>query len=406
MVQRKFFSAFTLSIDLPGSFFVYSRVAEPFHSIFINNRLNTNSLVEPITKQIELQSQPPFLLYRNQRSAISGFWFYSREDNVRIHSLLETLIKKCNNAQPGRNEISQQIQVVEQQPQPRPGFVKQPRQGFVKQHNGHDKKDVDIFSMLSKAQEDFNKSGVPPTGAQMDQRFAAMQINNPPKQQQIPHEVLTRQLSNAMPDITPDITSNVMNFFAAAQQPNGVVPVKADVQKIQSQNKPFINANHSVAPVQTLDEIEKQHRVSASPPQQKIGKTMGSAGVGFITHRDVSLAEPKMVKTDFNNLLNSVAQQQKQTISPQPMMKLPPQGAFIQTQPSGKPTLITPAMFQATNAEEKGPIPQSIQSNIRPEPLTQNQLLQALNYMLETDPEFIRKVHEAYVKSFNRIVSL
>jgi mRNA-decapping enzyme 1B len=120
----------------------------------------------------------------------------------------------------------------------------------------------------------------------------------------------------------------------------------------------------------------------------------------------VFFAEPKMVKTDFNNLLNSVAQQQKQAVSPQPMMKLPPQGAF-QTQGSNKPTLITPMMFQATHVEEKVPMPvPTHQSNIRPEPLTQNQLLQALNFMLETDPEFIRKVHEAYVKSFNKIVSL
>lgn len=258
------FHVLTHAIALLGSFFVYSRVAEPFHSIFINNRLNTNSLVEPITKQIELQSQPPFLLYRNQRSAISGFWFYAKDDNIRVHSLLEKLIKKCNNARPAENNNSNHHHPVVQPQQQQ----QQQRQAFVKQQNGNAKKDVDIFSMLSKAQEDFNKTGGPPTGAQMDQKFAAMQLKNPPPQQQIPHEALVRQLSNAMPDIT---SPNVMNFFAAAQQPNGV-PMKADVQINQSQNKPF-NANHSVAPpVQTLDEIEKQHRVSASPPQQKIGE--------------------------------------------------------------------------------------------------------------------------------------
>lgn len=107
-----------------------------------------------------------------------------------------------------------------------------------------------------------------------------------------------------------------------------------------------------------------------------------------------------MVKTDFNNLLNTVAQQQ-QSVSPQPM-KLQQPGAFA----SSKPTLITPAMFQATNVVEEKMVPAPSQSNVRPEPLTKNQLLQALDYLLQTDPEFIGKVHEAYVKSFNKIVSL
>lgn len=256
-----------------GSFFVYSRVAEPYNSIFINNRLNTNSLVEPITKQIELQQQSPFLLYRNQRSVISGFWFYCKEDCVRVHLLLEKLIKKCNNARPAENNnhsINNQHPVIQQQQQ------QQQIPAFVKSQNGQPMREVDIFSMLSKAQEDFNNSsgsvterqagpGGPP---QLSQKFAGMQMNNPPQQQQL-HQPLMKQLSNAMPDIT---SPNVVNFFAAAQQPNGSGPVSADGQIIQSQNKQFIAKHSTVPPVQTLDEIEKQHRVSSSPPQQKVGK--------------------------------------------------------------------------------------------------------------------------------------
>lgn len=88
-------------------------------------------------------------------------------------------------------------------------------------------------------------------------------------------------------------------------------------------------------------------------------------------------------------------------------MKLQQPGAF-QSHASNKPTLITPAMFQKSNSiEEKLPAvqPVQMQPTFRPEPLTQNQLIQALNYMLETDPDFIRKVHEAYIKSFKKIVA-
>lgn len=269
-----------------GSFFVYSRVAEPFHSIFINNRLNTNSLVEPITKPIELQSQPPFLLYRNQRSAISGFWFYCKEDCVRIHGLLEKLIKKCN------TNITKSDQVVTHHPLPQQQQHHHQQTSFqnIQGLNGNSnsqKKDVDIFSMLTKAQAEFTSSNGPPNLnlVAVEQKFSEMQMNPiqviQQQQQQQPsapshhhHQPLMKQISSAMPDIT---SPNVVSFFAAAQQPNanGVV-LDGHHQIIQPQGQPHFLANpHQIVqqpPVQTLDEIEKQHRVSSISP--KVGKCL------------------------------------------------------------------------------------------------------------------------------------
>lgn len=39
------------------------------------------------------------------------------------------------------------------------------------------------------------------------------------------------------------------------------------------------------------------------------------------------------------------------------------------------------------------------------QPLTETQLLQALSYLMKNDPSFIRKIHEAYLKSFADMVS-
>jgi mRNA-decapping enzyme 1B len=38
-------------------------------------------------------------------------------------------------------------------------------------------------------------------------------------------------------------------------------------------------------------------------------------------------------------------------------------------------------------------------------PLTRNQLLQAITYLIKNDADFINKLHEAYVKSFNEMIS-
>lgn len=177
--------------------------------------------------------------------------------------MLERLIKKCNNVRDNGNKSNQPVSAAQQQKQ-------QNHQAFVKGQNGGG----DIFSMLSKAQEDFNKSGsVSESSQQLNQNFAGMQLNNPLPQHQSTHQhqPLMKQLSNAMPDIT---SPNVVNFFAAAQIPNGLA--KGEGQKIPSQTKPFIS-NHPLAqPVPTLDEIEKQHRVSSSPPQQKSGESLNT----------------------------------------------------------------------------------------------------------------------------------
>jgi hypothetical protein len=58
--------------------------------------------------------------------------------------------------------------------------------------------------------------------------------------------------------------------------------------------------------------------------------------------------------------------------------------------------LITPTMFAPSSNNNNN-------ENKKPslaEPLTKNQLVQALNYLIENDDDFMRKVHEAYIKSF------
>lgn len=40
-----------------------------------------------------------------------------------------------------------------------------------------------------------------------------------------------------------------------------------------------------------------------------------------------------------------------------------------------------------------------------PEPLTKNQLIQALDYLIANDDEFMMKIHDAYLKSFKAMSS-
>lgn len=56
--------------------------------------------------------------------------------------------------------------------------------------------------------------------------------------------------------------------------------------------------------------------------------------------------------------------------------------------PTG-PTLVTPNMLMKSKDPDL-------------QPLNQQQLVQALKYLLENDSDFLRKVHDAYMKNFER----
>lgn len=54
---------------------------------------------------------------------------------------------------------------------------------------------------------------------------------------------------------------------------------------------------------------------------------------------------------------------------------------------------------QQTIGQQNNDLPTTVQ------PLTETQLLQAISYLMKNDPSFIRKIHEAYLKSFAEMVS-
>lgn len=68
----------------------------------------------------------------------------------------------------------------------------------------------------------------------------------------------------------------------------------------------------------------------------------------------------------------------------------------FKTQQKKETKLITPTMLAAPSEKKQ---------QVSAEPLTKNQLLQALNYLIENDEEFMLKIHQAYIKSFKGLSS-
>lgn len=369
--------------NIEGALFVYSRNGEPYHSLVIMNRLNTNNLIEPVSKGIELQLKEPFLLYRNAKCCIYGIWFYDKDECVRVATKLNSLVKESIKQAPAEN-IPQT-----------PAYSSTPSNP-----------PVDIFGMLSKAQDDFNSN-----------------------------KGIVAGKSDATPSRGPDMASqSVMDFFAKAgggaavqmpavsslpspgifgPRPNDVREGPGLLQRLMS------NPAHSV------EHIEKQQR-SVTP--QEVHSANGNISL------DSSLRTTSGFQLKSTPIEKNCQPQNQQRISgikkgqllagldtngplenelnlmhiSSPKPTSPTAGYLNQSQdmsfldkgifplnnslPSqSKPALMPPTMFTASVAGQTH----------APEPLNRNQLLQAFNYLLKHDSDFVNKLHEAYVKSFS-----
>lgn len=380
--------------NIEGALFVYSRNGEPYHSLVIMNRLSTNNLIEPVSKGIELQLKEPFLLYRNAKCRIYGIWFYDKDECVRVATKLNSLIKESMKQVAGAGEnMAQNPAYNPSTPSSAP---------------------VDIFSMLSKAQDDFNSN-----------------------------KGLVSNKNESTPSRAPDMASqSVMDFFAkagsgaAAQMPAvsslpspGIFgPRSTDAREVpQLLQRLMSNPAHSV------EHIEKQQR-SVTPQEAQcsngnmnIDSTIKPA-CGFqlkstpiekqSQQRLPGMKKSKLDSSDTNsiipleselNLMNisspkptsplatylNQSQDISHTVSSFNGSKLDDIGMYPlidAVTPQQKPALMPPTMFTASSGGEMQP---------SPEPLTRNQLLQAFNYLLKHDADFVNKLHEAYVKSFS-----
>lgn len=411
--------------DIEGALFLYSRNGEPYNSILIMNRLNTNNLVEPVAPGLDLQLQEPFLLYRNSRCNIYGIWFYEKEECVRIANKLNQLLKEC--------EESRKIN-------------SKPQNKAKKQVLGPNVNNVDIFSMLSKAQEDFNTSRVSGGGG-----GGGGDSGNAIGSKSPLVTPTTDNISSSLSaPLGPDVTSqSVMDFFAKAkvntghfkpgnQPTTGESPVES--------NKPLLARLMSYPAAHTLEHIEKhiekQRSITPQPSvnqsqalsissasrskrrnkptaqQESIISTSApiSQDLPLPAAQSVSdsngttgflrIQSPTSTSSTIRNHLASNITNTSNASNPLASLFAHASGStssddIIPAAPtlSGRgsaPALIPPVMFAAPSP------PESLNRPV--EPLTRNQLLQAFNYLLKSDQDFISKLHEAYVKSFGDIL--
>nr|CAG4640068.1 EOG090X07B6 [Daphnia pulex]SVE84907.1 EOG090X07B6 [Daphnia pulex] len=285
--------------DVEGTLFLYARSGDPRHGFVVMNRLSTENLVEPITRDLEIQLQAPFLLYKNAKLSITGVWFYEESECTRIAQKLEALVK--GETQRRRSNVAQE------------------------------KSNVDIMSLLTKAGQEYEQNGKPSIPVSTS---SSVDVVRP---------TALRPTSNG--GTSQSTTLSVADLLMSAGTPTGVPP------------PPLPNAELHTAQSLELMQVEINHKSTTGTPPRHTGL------------QSVALMSPMM--------FTSASVTSEQSV----------EAARVQT----------PVQRPAFPSREEPHNSYLVDNEITP--LTKAQLMQAFNYLLKNDPNFITQLHDAYVQS-------
>jgi len=393
--------------EVEGTLFVYQREADPQYGFTIMNRLNMENLVEPVTKDLDFQLQTPFLLYRNHANEIFGIWFYNQDECEKVGKKVEELVKVVTSKMTakkkqvnGKGDLTQLFKSAE--------TSKQQQAPVVTSSGGNEDTGRNLLRLLSQNEGGssnggggFSMEGITPTNGAVERStsasvqdfFAKAQVSSaggveaPSAFTSVPAMMPGQPPLpiTAMP-ISQGLAQGMVpvgGFHLIGQQPPVSVaatehaPINPVVQKLMS--NPGIH---------TVDAIEAEQRRSASPNQDH---------QVIMTPRTRNISD---LETDLKAKLHigssSLMNNNNDKTFAGPGMQ--------DTDKSGNIKLLGPNAFASpsppvTNGRSVSPPAGQIT------PLTQGQLVEAINFLLENDKEFVTKIHQAYVMSLTNKLS-
>jgi len=210
---------------------------------------------------------------------------------------------------------------------------------------------VDIFSMLNKAQNEYQQQNSVAAFFQQASNGGAIHHNN-----NVPVRSMPMQI-------------NSLNSLEQIERQIKTSPPYQDSQNFSKNN---VN----------LQTSQSQHTEAGNSPLAQ-----------FLNFNNFSNVPRPLAGIDMN-APRETTNGHKISAPPGFSSKVQPQKNLLVNKET---KLVTPTMFAPSSNNEK-------KSSV-PEPLTKNQLLQAFNYLLENDEDFMKKVHESYIKSFKSLSS-
>jgi len=424
--------------EVEGTLFVYQREAEPQYGFTIMNRLNMDNLVEPVTKELDFQLQTPFLLYRNHAGDIYGIWFYEQAECERVGKKIEMLVKGVE-----KKAASKQKHVE------KPGDLQElfkkaeDKERTVDScHTSTDtgKNLLRLLSQNDQISQEQNSHVKPSEKTTSVQDFFAMASSNDIQSSSpqmgstgssaftsVPAQMTTAtMMSQGHPSVPitalPISQGLAMGAVPVAGYPN--YPVQQQmIQPTSMHTGQIAHAGGSLIPqspsttvinpvvqrlmsnpgIHSVESIEAEQRRSSSPQQVVVSSSNngGQSTTKKITDLESDLKEKLHI---------GAGNSSKCLLSEHPMEISGDKQLSRQSLNSHQPMLLSPQVFASAKPSENSVAPkvnghkESEGSISKPSfsPLTQPQMVEAVSYLLENDPEFVHKLHQAYIMSVNR----
>jgi len=470
--------------EVEGTLFLFQREAEPKYGFTIMNRLNPENHIEPVTRQLDFQINPPFILYKNSENEIRGLWFFSSEECQKIGNRIQELVKEVEReqeAKKGRNtggggnlsalfekaDKARQQQKAQQQQQQQKRSSPLPLATTSTSDSGKN-----LLRLLSQPENNNNITKQPPAPSvstkgettESVNAFFAMASNN--QIRVTPQPVLNggMPLDGVNCSSVEGAAANILPAQLGLNQqvfgmPAGVIQALPISQGLAMGAVPvggfapypgnaggFVGSPANMLPppamaphpgqqggqmaglgkpvgAMTVEKLEEEQRKSLSPTSRMTGGEDGSLG-------DLSTK----LKEQLGVKMASAAQASPPKLPhPIPGHLIGEMGGGGPGSAGGGPVLMSPHVFASSSPIETHPkesvtpstngrqmidkfdfaTTNSIQSNskgaspakkhaVELSPLTRDQLVEAMDFLLKNDDSFVEKLHLAYVQSLQQ----
>ncbi|XP_032232299.1 mRNA-decapping enzyme 1B isoform X2 [Nematostella vectensis] len=313
------------------------------------NRLNMNNIMEPITRSMEFKMQDPFLLFRNKTSGIFGIWFYAGSECVRLSDLL--------------------IRLSSEEPQVRP--PSEPDLNKKEKPQGEPNGKVDIMQMFAKAQEKYDKE----KSSNKSEANAQEQKPTIEEQKQQQSEQLQQLLRGPEP-------SRKTRSYSTPVAPS---------PSVSTSGMSIVTYCQDNGPLGLLQAMTNTKQASCTQPGRPVEEQPSeSPRTG---------AQRKLFGGDktatSNTITAALSTLQTSQDTPQKSME----------QAANAASLMSPMAFKAPPKVSAAPSPiKPLPPKLEISPLTADQMAQSMTYLLKNDPDFVRKLHEAYLKSLHELL--
>ena len=378
--------------EIEGTLFVYRRRTPPdFGFLVLNRKSVKNNLIQPITPELEVTLQRPFLLYKPREGTIFGVWFCEPAECERVNKELTSLIEKAKKQgqgqKPAKGGGGGDLAALLSKASNKSDEVVEPRMDDDKGEVEDDDKSNKLMRLLTKKPQTAPRSASPKdvspnvNGGDNDNSnngnsssnnvaafFAKAAAEQPAAPQQQPQPQQQQQ--------PPPPQQQQPSAFTSPRHPIPMMP-----PPMMLPPPPFMHPGQFAAMQQHMHAMTMLHQQQGIPPPHMQQQPQQQQPLHSPQQQIENNSLPKMPQSATN--LDDLENEMKTKAN------------IIKAEDDEGLTLLSPAAFSENDKQVKV----KNGSDLRMKPMNKAEFQEALINLIKTDDEFVEKIHAEFLKN-------